>query len=248
MQTTIGTYDADSGTFELVAHDIASPSGVESVRFPVWEASDQDGTIHWYDADRQADGSYRAVVSISNHQYRMGTYRAHVYVTCGNGVEYNTNAGDNEVAAARTSIEIGDKAGTQRTYHYSARNLGILGAKGVSVAVWGAQDGQNDLRWYTAKQGLPARGRPTSASGTTGRRGVLCGHLHNPDERKPDVRADQEVLGKRYPTVQTTIGAYDADSGTFGTVAHDIASPSGVGECEVPGMGGKRPGRDDPLV
>ncbi|MFR3046069.1 MAG: GBS Bsp-like repeat-containing protein [Veillonella parvula] len=49
--------------------------------------------MHWYDADRQADGSYRAVVSISNHQYRMGTYRAHVYVTCGNGVEYNTNAG-----------------------------------------------------------------------------------------------------------------------------------------------------------
>ncbi|MFR5582720.1 MAG: GBS Bsp-like repeat-containing protein [[Clostridium] scindens] len=78
VQTTIGTYDADSGTFELVAHDIASPSGVESVRFPVWEASDQDGTIHWYDADRQPDGSYRAVVSISNHQYRMGTYRAHV--------------------------------------------------------------------------------------------------------------------------------------------------------------------------
>ncbi|MFR3046072.1 MAG: hypothetical protein ACLTM8_10580 [Veillonella parvula] len=35
------------------------------MRFPVWEASDQDGTIHWYDADRQADGSYRAVVSIS---------------------------------------------------------------------------------------------------------------------------------------------------------------------------------------
>ena len=93
-------------------------------------------------------------------------------------MEYNTNAGDNEVAAAHEHRD-SDKAGTQRTYHYSARNLGILGPKGC---LWrsGAQDGQNDLRWYTAKQGLPARGRPTSASGTTGRRGVLCGHLHNP--------------------------------------------------------------------
>ena len=234
VQTTIGTYDADSGTFELVAHDIASPSGVESVRFPVWEASDQDGTIHWYDADRQPDGSYRAVVSISNHQYRMGTYRAHVYVTCGNGVEYNTNAGDNEVAAARTSIEIGDKAGTQRTYHYSARNLGILGAKGVSVAVWGAQDGQNDLRWYTAKQGASGAWEADISIRNHREAGEYYADTYITLMNGSQMCVQTKKFSVSYPTVQTTIGAYDADSGTFELVAHDIASPSGVESVRFP--------------
>ena len=234
VQTTIGAYDADSGTFELVAHDIASPSGVESVRFPVWEASDQDGTIHWYDADRQPDGSYRAVVSISNHQYRMGTYRAHVYVTCGNGVEYNTNAGDNEVAAARASIEIGDKAGTQRTYHYSARNLGILGAKGVSVAVWGAQDGQNDLRWYTAKQGASGAWEADISIRNHREAGEYYADTYITLMNGSQMCVQTKKFSVSYPTVQTTIGAYDADSGTFELVAHDIASPSGVESVRFP--------------
>ncbi|MFR9284073.1 MAG: GBS Bsp-like repeat-containing protein [[Clostridium] scindens] len=213
---------------------MASPSGVESVRFPVWEASDQDGTIHWYDADRQPDGSYRAVVSISNHQYRMGTYRAHVYVTCGNGVEYNTNAGDNEVAAARTSIEIGDKAGTQRTYHYSARNLGILGAKGVSVAVWGAQDGQNDLRWYTAKQGASGAWEADISIRNHREAGEYYADTYITLMNGSQMCVQTKKFSVSYPTVQTTIGTYDADSGTFELVAHDIASPSGVESVRFP--------------
>ncbi|MFR5582719.1 MAG: GBS Bsp-like repeat-containing protein [[Clostridium] scindens] len=86
------------------------------------------------------------------------------------------------VAAARTSIEIGDKAGTQRTYHYSARNLGDTGGMvGVSVAVWGAQDGQNDLRWYTAKQGGFRRvGGRHQHQEPPGGGGSTSGYLHNP--------------------------------------------------------------------
>ena len=94
VQTTIGTYDADSGTFELVAHDIASPSGVESVRFPVWYKNNQENTIYWYDAEKQADGTFKAIVNVRNHNYCVGSYQIHTYLTCGNGVEYNTNAGE----------------------------------------------------------------------------------------------------------------------------------------------------------
>ena len=94
VQTTIGAYDADSGTFELVAHDIASPSGVESVRFPVWYKNNQENTIYWYDAEKQADGTFKAIVNVRNHNYCVGSYQIHTYLTCGNGVEYNTNAGE----------------------------------------------------------------------------------------------------------------------------------------------------------
>ena len=62
-------YDADSGTFDLVAHDIASPSGVESVRFPVWYKNNQENTIYWYDAEKQADGTFKAIVNVRNHNY-----------------------------------------------------------------------------------------------------------------------------------------------------------------------------------
>ena len=97
VQTTIGAYDADSGTFELVAHDIASPSGVESVRFPVWYKNNQENTIYWYDAEKQADGTFKAIVNVRNHNYCVGSYQIHTYLTCGNGVEYNTNAGEIQI-------------------------------------------------------------------------------------------------------------------------------------------------------
>ena len=77
--------------------------------------------------------------------------------------------------------------------------------------------------------------------------GVLCRHLHNPDERKPDVRADQEVLGKLPDGADDDRGVRRGQRNVrAGGARHRFAI--GRGECEVPGMGGKRPGRDDPLV
>ena len=93
LQVTIGEYDAESGTFELTAHDIASPSGVSGIRFPVWESSDQGSSTYWYDAKRQDDGTYKAVVNVKNHQYRKGTYKVHAYLTSGNEVQAGIDIG-----------------------------------------------------------------------------------------------------------------------------------------------------------
>ena len=71
--------------------------GVESVRFPVWYKNNQENTIYWYDAEKQADGTFKAIVNVRNHNYCVGSYQIHTYLTCGNGVEYNTNAGEIQI-------------------------------------------------------------------------------------------------------------------------------------------------------
>ena len=43
-KVSVGAYDKESGTFELTAYDIESPSGVEEIKFPVWSEKDPSNT------------------------------------------------------------------------------------------------------------------------------------------------------------------------------------------------------------
>ena len=234
LQVTIGEYDAESGTFELTAHDIASPSGVSGIRFPVWESSDQGSSIYWYDAKRQEDGTYKAVVNVKNHQYRKGTYKVHAYLTSGNGILAGIVAGDREVTMAQANVEIKDLAGTQKTYHYSARNYGVLGATGCRIAVWGKKDGQNDLRWYTGKQNSSGAWEADIDIRNHKESGEYIADTYVILSNGSSLCVNSSRFEVSEPSLQVTIGEYDAESGTFELTAHDIASPSGVSGIRFP--------------
>ena len=75
-----------AGTFDVVVSGVKCPSGVESVRIPVWSEANL-GDIHWYNAARQADGTYKATVNINNHKGHYATYVMQAYVKSGNGIE-----------------------------------------------------------------------------------------------------------------------------------------------------------------
>ena len=118
----------------------------------------------------------------------------------------------------------------------------------VSVAVWGAQDGQNDLEVVYREAGGVRRMGGRHQHKNHKEAGAYLVDTYINYTNGESLCRNKFMYSKAYPTVQTTIGTYDADSGTFefGGARHRFAI--GRGECEVPGMGGKRPGRDDPLV
>ena len=43
--------------------------------------------IYWYTAEKQEDGSYKAVVLTANHKNAIGDYKVHVYLTAGNDTQ-----------------------------------------------------------------------------------------------------------------------------------------------------------------
>ncbi len=83
---TISSLNETAGTYDVIIKGIVSPSGVASVRVPAWTALDLSD-IHWYDAIKQSDGSYKVTINIANHKGHYGIYGIQAYVLANNGVE-----------------------------------------------------------------------------------------------------------------------------------------------------------------
>ena len=60
---TIQQVNHQEGWFDIVISNVASPKGVTAVKVPVWSEEAGQDDIIWYDATRQADGTYKLRVS-----------------------------------------------------------------------------------------------------------------------------------------------------------------------------------------
>ena len=78
--------NVSKGTFRVTVEGLEN---AEKVQIPVWCDKNQKDII-WYDAKKgKSDAGkeiYYTDVDIANHQYSLGEYKAHVYVTKKNGV------------------------------------------------------------------------------------------------------------------------------------------------------------------
>ncbi|MCF1285278.1 GBS Bsp-like repeat-containing protein [Streptococcus sinensis] len=82
---TIQNNNPRLGTFEVVVSNIFNPKGVKAVYLPTWSSVNGQDDIVWYQAQKQADGSYKALVRASNHKYSTGEYIVHLYYTQNDG-------------------------------------------------------------------------------------------------------------------------------------------------------------------
>jgi hypothetical protein len=145
------TKNDTEGTFGIRASDISPVSALgEGVRVAIWSASGGQDDIRWYPM-ALTGGTYNASINISNHKYDYGTYNAHVYATQKNGVDQFIGAVTVTLAPQPASISAG--LNTAKTQISMAANNVVRapGVRNVQFAVWGVTNGQNDLRWYTAK-------------------------------------------------------------------------------------------------
>ena len=235
-EVSISEYDEESGTFELTASNIQSPSGIKEIRFPVWKDGDQSNTLYWYTAKEQPDGTYKATANIKNHNYAIGNYMSHIYITGKNGVTTSLVAGQREVTPADLSIDLTDVSvgGRESRYQIRALNIGVYGALGIEVAVWGDENGQNDLKWYNA---------------SLGKDGAWYADIEIADHKESgqyyaDVYATMSngamMCIKSIPftisslSAEVSISEYDEESGIFELTASNIQSPSGIEEIRFP--------------
>ncbi len=137
----------DRGNFDVVIKNVTAAAGVNSIRVAVWPSKDSS-LVKWYDAVKQKDGTYKITVDVSNHKNYCGAYTIHVYSVLGNGIQSYTGGLAYDYEPANYLFVLKDQGNGKRTigiYNPSDTN-------NVRFAVWSNTNGQDDCRWYTAKQ------------------------------------------------------------------------------------------------
>ena len=153
LSVSVGDFDVEKGTFDVVA-TVNSTSGVASVSIPVWTVSGGQDDITWYEAQRQANGTYKTTININNHKYESGSYIIHAYATTGNGIRLSAGSEKSiSFSSPSATVSLTDKKSDQSIFTVKAQML--LPAvyennlKNVFFAVWSIENGQDDLIWYT---------------------------------------------------------------------------------------------------
>ena len=138
-------------------------SGVERVQFAVWCSKGGQDDLKWYDAKDEGDGIYTYEVNIADHKNQAGPYYIHVYTwdKAGNsGCSLEKNAavqvtGDvtgPQASAENLKINGGDTVNAEKfTVRLTGATDSGSGIGKVQFAVWSRKSGQDDLRWYDAK-------------------------------------------------------------------------------------------------
>ena len=152
---TIQNNNKDTGTFDVVIKEVYSPKGVRTVQVPTWSEVNGQDDIRWYEATRQANGTYKVSVKASDHKFSTGTYHVHLYYIQGDGshvgVGGTTVQVENRNAKTKTQAlirNIDSEKGTYTVTVYQAPQGRQI--KQIRVAVW-SQPHQENLRWYSTK-------------------------------------------------------------------------------------------------
>ncbi|WP_353423404.1 GBS Bsp-like repeat-containing protein [Christensenella massiliensis] len=143
--------------FYVAAKDVMDDrSGVKSVEFAVWSEKNGQDDLKWYKGTKDGADSWSVGVSVLNHKMDTGKYQIHVYATdnAGNRGLVGTTTlvsdfVDNQApTVAASNILNGDIYGGSKVIYLGGVS-DQSGVKSVQAAIWGADYGQDDLKWYS---------------------------------------------------------------------------------------------------
>ena len=142
----------DTGTFDVIISDVYSSKGVRTVQVPIWSEKDGQDDIRWYEATRQANGTYTVNVQATNHKNSTGLYNIHLYYILNDGSQVG-------VGGTATTLEFRNAKTKTQTYitnvNSEAGSFTVVvdqapqgrQIKNIRVAVW-SESNQGNLSWY----------------------------------------------------------------------------------------------------
>ena len=142
-----------AGSFDVLISDVYSPKGVRTVQVPIWSEKDGQDDIRWYEATRQADGSYKVNVQVANHKYSTGTYNVHLYYIQNDGSQVGVGATQTKVTLSEPKADLAITSLNNATGSYDlviSNLVAPYGFKEVLVPTWSEKNGQDDIIWYKA--------------------------------------------------------------------------------------------------
>lgn len=146
---TVGktTTEATENGFYVKLSGVDSASGIQSVKAAVWCNNNQSDLV-WMTA-KKSGSVYSVEVDAVEHQILSGVYNVHFYATDGNSVSSYCGGIARKVEIEDNKLIIRNKDNQQKTYTVT---LNSVKYSNVKVAVWSEVNGQDDLKWYSAKK------------------------------------------------------------------------------------------------
>ena len=140
-----------SPDFTTMQITVKNAETYEQVYLPVWsEVNGQDDLV-WYNAEKQADGSWTYMVNLAEHN-SVGRYQIHVYGKKNGNQELITHTAVN---IAQLPAEKAPTVTAEVSSDFAAMQITVKNAETyeqVYLPVWSEVNGQDDLVWYNAEK------------------------------------------------------------------------------------------------
>ena len=237
---TITNNNPDAGTFDVIVSGVSSPDGVREVKLPTWSNVDGQDDIIWYTAKKQADGTYKTTVKVSDHKYSTGLYNVHLYYIQGNGKIVGVAGTQVNVSLARAKGNLTIQNNNPDTGTFDVIVSGVsspYGVREVKLPTWSNVNGQDDIIWYTATR--QANGTyKTTIKASDHKRSTGLYHIHlyyiQGNGKLVGIDGTTTEVSIARPKGTLTIQNKDANKGTFEVIVSNVSNPDGVREVKLP--------------
>ncbi|WP_449159422.1 GBS Bsp-like repeat-containing protein [Streptococcus sp.] len=229
-----------AGTFDAVVSNIVAPTGLKEVLVPSWSLENGQDDLVWHKATRQADGSYRVTIKVSDHKNSTGNYRADAYIVDDSNNRFYLTEKVVEVHQVKPSgtLTIENNNTEKGTFDAVIRNVvAPYGLKEVLVPTWSNKNGQDDLIWHKAERQSDGSYRATikvsDHKNDTGKYNVHVHFIDIDNHRRYVTETIAEVQQVK-PSGTVTIENNNTVTGTFEAVVRDVVAPNGLKEVLIP--------------
>ena len=239
---SIQNRNSETGDFDIVVSGIVSPGGLKSVSLPTWSEANGQDDVQWYTAERQADGTYRKRVRLSDHNNVQGEYNVHLYYVQNDGKLVGAGGIKTNVSISKPQGKISIQNRNNETGDFDIVVSGISspgGVKSVSLPTWSTANGQDDIKWYDAERQADGtyrkRVRLSDHNNVEGEYNVHLYYVQN-DGSLVGVSGTKTTISIEKPKVQGKISIQNRNSetGDFDIVVSDIVSPGGLKTVYLP--------------
>ena len=142
--------DQNTGKLSITYSGIV-PQKDAQVFFPVWTEYQGQDDIHWYQASKINDVTWKLDVDLRGHNYETGQYNVHAYVQSSNGdMQLIGSTAVNITDLLGGSLRIVNKDMEQGKFTVLLENVKAPFDFDIKVPIWSSENGQDDLLWYDA--------------------------------------------------------------------------------------------------
>ncbi|WP_437005793.1 GBS Bsp-like repeat-containing protein [Streptococcus suis] len=231
---TIENRNDAQGTFDVRVTNVSSPKDISSVILPTWSQTDD---LRWYEAKRQADGSYKLTVNKKDHKYRTGTYTVHLYYKDSSGGLTGAGGTTTHLSEMKPTgtITIENRNDAQGTFDVRVTN--VSSPKDIASVILPTWSQTDDLRWYEAKRQADGSYKLTvNKRDHKYRTGTYTVHLYYKDSNGGLTGAGGTTthLSEVKPTGTITIENRNDAQGTFDVRVTNVSSPKDIASVILP--------------
>ncbi|WP_174850142.1 GBS Bsp-like repeat-containing protein [Streptococcus suis] len=231
---TIENRNDAQGTFDVRVTNVSSPKDIASVVLPTWSQTDD---LRWYEAKRQADGSYKLTVNKKDHKYRTGTYTVHLYYKDSNGGLTGAGGTTTYLSEAKPTgtITIENRNDAQGTFDVRVTN--VSSPKDIASVILPTWSQTDDLRWYEATRQSDGSYKLTvNKKDHKYRTGTYTVHLYYKDSNGGLTGAGGTTtyLSEAKPTGTITIENRNDAQGTFDVRVTNVSSLKDIASVILP--------------